>query len=192
VDAVVLSHLHGDHFGGLPFLVLDGQFTRRTRPLTVLGPTGTAERLHAAMETLYPGSTAVQRRYVLQFVELDGGGGKFEIGPLTVRSWEVDHPSGAPAVALQAHLGGATFGYSGDTAWTDALLEAAEGTDVFACEAYTYDKPVRYYLDLADLRAHAHLMAAGRLTLTHLGPTMLGRLADIESDIAADGLVLHT
>jgi len=41
VDAVVLSHLHGDHFGGLPFLVLDGQFTRRTKALTVLGPVGT-------------------------------------------------------------------------------------------------------------------------------------------------------
>ena len=37
VDAVVISHLHGDHFGGLPFLVLDGQFTRRTKPLTVFG-----------------------------------------------------------------------------------------------------------------------------------------------------------
>jgi ribonuclease BN (tRNA processing enzyme) len=32
---------------------------------------------------------------------------------------------------------GATFGYSGDTAWTAALLEAAAGTDMFACEAYT-------------------------------------------------------
>ena len=106
VDAVVLSHLHGDHFGGLPFLVLDGQFTRRTRPLVVLGPTGTAGRLRAAMETFYAGSTAAQRRYVLQFVELDGGGGGFEVGPLTVRSWEVDHASGAPALALQAHLGG--------------------------------------------------------------------------------------
>ena len=29
-----VSHLHGDHFGGLPFLILDGQFTRRARPLT--------------------------------------------------------------------------------------------------------------------------------------------------------------
>ena len=192
VDAVVLSHLHGDHFGGLPFLILDGQFTRRTRPLTVLGPTGTAERLHAAMETLYPGSTAVQHRYALQFGELNGGGGHLEIGPLTVRSWQVDHASGAPALALQVHLGAATFGYSGDTAWTETLLEAAEGTHVFACEAYTYDRPVRYHLDLADLRAHTHQMAAGRLILTHLGPTMLGRLDDIEYDIAADGLVLHT
>lgn len=74
VDAVVLSHLHGDHFGGLPFLVLDGQFTRRTKPLTVFGPKGTADRLRAAMETLYPGSTAVQRRFALQVSELDGSG----------------------------------------------------------------------------------------------------------------------
>ena len=51
VDAVVISHLHGDHFGGLPFLVLDGHFTRRTKPLTVFGPAGTAQRLIAAMET---------------------------------------------------------------------------------------------------------------------------------------------
>ena len=193
VDAVVVSHLHGDHFGGLPFLVLDGQFTHRARPLTVLGPTGTAERLHAAMETLYPGSTAVQRRYPLRVVELDdSGGGRVEVGPLTVRSWGVDHASGAPALALQAHLGGAAFGYSGDTAWTETLLEAAEGTDVFACEAYTYEKRVRYHLDLTDLRAHAHRMDTGRLILTHLGPTMLGRLNDIEYKTAIDGLTVHT
>jgi ribonuclease BN (tRNA processing enzyme) len=191
VDAVLLSHLHGDHFGGLPFLVLDGQFTRRTRPLTVLGPTGTAERLHAAMETLYPGSAAVQRRYPLRVVELDGGG-RVEVGPLTVRSWQVDHASGAPALALQAHLGEARFGYSGDTAWTETVLDAADGTDVFACEAYTYQNPVRYHLDLADLRAHGHQLATGRLILTHLGPTMLARLNAIEYETAIDGLTVHT
>lgn len=27
---IVLSHLPGDHFGGIPFLILDGQFSRRT------------------------------------------------------------------------------------------------------------------------------------------------------------------
>ena len=190
VDAVTLSHLHGDHFGGLPFLILDGQFTRRTRPLTVLGPTGTAERLHVAMEMFYPGSTAVHRQYPLRVVELDGVGGRVEIGPLAVRSWQVDHASGAPALALQAHLGEAVFGYSGDTAWTEILLEAAEGTDVFACEAYTFNKPVRYQLDLADLRAHGHQLATGQLILTHLGPTMLDRLNDIEYDTATDGLTV--
>ena len=192
VDAVVVSHLHGDHFGGLPLLILDGQFTGRTRPLSVLGPTGTAERLHAAMETLYPGSTAIQRRYALRVAELDGSAGRLEVGPVTVRSWLVDHPSGAPALALQAHLGQATFGYSGDTAWTETLLEAADGTDVFACEAYTYASPVRYHLDIDDLRAHAHQMTTSRLILTHLGPTLLARLDDTDYETATDALTIRT
>ena len=192
VDAVVITHLHGDHFGGLPFLVLDGQFTRRTRPLTVLGPAGTGARLESAMEALFPGSSTARRRFELRVVELDGAGRERISGPLAVTSWAVDHPSGAPALAIQARLGGAVFGYSGDTAWTDALLEAARGTDVFACEAYTYDKPVRYHLDYRDLRKHGSRLDTERLITTHMGPTVLARLGELEHDNATDGLVLHT
>ena len=39
-----VSHLHGDHFGGLPFPILDGQFSRRPGPLAVVGPPGMAAR----------------------------------------------------------------------------------------------------------------------------------------------------
>ena len=46
IAAVFVSHLHGDHFGGLPFLILDGQFSRRTRPLTVVAPPGTSRSAH--------------------------------------------------------------------------------------------------------------------------------------------------
>ncbi|HYH31153.1 MAG TPA: MBL fold metallo-hydrolase [Pseudonocardia sp.] len=191
VSTVVVTHLHGDHFGGLPFLVLDGQFTRRTAPLTVLGPVGTGDRLHDAMETLYPGSTGVRRRFEVRVVELDGAGGAHRVGPLTVRSWEVDHASGAPALAVRVDAGGRAFGYSGDTAWTPALAAAADGADVFACEAYTWDEPVRYHLDYRALREHERELAAGRLVLTHMGPRMLARLRDAEHAAAVDGLVLH-
>ena len=48
IDGVMLSHLHGDHFGGVVFLVMDGHFlSRRTRPLLIAGPPGTRERLDA-------------------------------------------------------------------------------------------------------------------------------------------------
>ncbi|WP_211362479.1 MBL fold metallo-hydrolase [Pseudonocardia cypriaca] len=127
VAAVVVTHLHGDHFGGLPFLVLDGQFTRRTAPLTVFGPVGTGDRLHTAMETFYPGSTGVRRRFEVEVVELDGAGGADGIGPFSVRSWEVDHASGAPALAVRLDADGHGFGYSGDTAWTPALVSGSRG-----------------------------------------------------------------
>ena len=191
VDAVVISHLHGDHFGGLPFLVLDGQFTRRTTPLTVLGPAGTRERLHAAMETLYPGSTTVRRRFELEVVELDGAGGTKTVGPMEVTGWEVDHASGAPALAVRTAWDGTRFAYSGDTAWTPALVDAAAGSDVFACEAYTWDKPVRYHLDYATIRTHADELDAGRIVLTHMGPSMLERLDELDHLAASDGFVLH-
>ena len=190
VGTVVVTHLHGDHFGGLPFLVLDGQFTRRTAPLTVLGPAGTRDRLHAAMEALYPGSTQVRRRFEVHVRELDGAGGVHRAGPLTVRSWEVDHASGAPALAVRVDAGGRGFGYSGDTAWTPVLARAADGADVFACEAYTWDEPVRYHLDYRTLREHQEELTAGRVVLTHMGPKMLARLQEAEHTAAVDGLVL--
>jgi ribonuclease BN (tRNA processing enzyme) len=192
VDAVVISHLHGDHFGGLPFLVLDAQFTRRTKTLTLLGPVGTRNRLHAAMETLYPGSTSVRRRFDLRILELDGAGAARNTGPLTVNGWEVDHASGAPALAVRVRLGSHTFAYSGDTAWTPSLIAAAEGSDTFACEAYTYEKRVRYHLDYRTLFEHTGELATNRLILTHMGPSMLTRLDEVEHTCANDGLTLRS
>jgi len=70
IDAVILSHLHGDHFGGVPFLILDGQFTRRTRPLVVAGPPGVQARVRDAMEVFFPGSSRIERRFDVRYAEL--------------------------------------------------------------------------------------------------------------------------
>ena len=50
IDWILISHLHGDHFAGIPFLILDGQFSRRTRPLRIAGPPGVAKRVLAALD----------------------------------------------------------------------------------------------------------------------------------------------
>src|ERR1700753_1810325 len=91
VGAVAVTHLHGDHFGGLPFLILDGQFSRRTAPLAVAGPPGTAGRLTAAMEVLFPGSSQVQRRFPVEVTELATDGTPAQLAGATVRGWQVDH-----------------------------------------------------------------------------------------------------
>ena len=54
IDFVILSHLHGDHFGGIPYLVIQQHFAGRTRPLVVAGPPELAARSRATEQGLYP------------------------------------------------------------------------------------------------------------------------------------------
>jgi ribonuclease BN (tRNA processing enzyme) len=186
VDLVLLSHLHGDHFGGLPFLVLDAQFRHRTRPLRLAGPPGLEARLRDAMEVLFPGSTRVQRSFILDFVELTDRVAT-AVGPVSVTPFEVVHGSGAPSFALRVAGDGKVIAYSGDTEWTDALLEVAGGADLFVCEAYFFEKKVKYHLDYRTLMAERPRLGCRRLILTHMSEDMLGRLPLPGVEWAEDG-----
>jgi len=171
IEAVLVTHLHGDHFGGLPFLVLDGQFRRRTHDLTVFGLPGTRTRLEQAMEILFPGSSGVQRRFAVHVVEY-ADRRSLELGPLRVTPYKVSHASGAPAYALRVDGPHASVAYSGDTEWTDALIDAADNVDLFLCEGYSL-APVRWHLDLDALTHHRDQLTCRQLVLTHLSASAL-------------------
>ena len=189
VGAVLVTHLHGDHFGGVQFLVLDGQFARRTRPLTVAGPPGVGARVEAAMEVLFPGSTKVERRFDVRFVELAPREATV-VGAARVTAFPVVHPSGAPPYALRVEAGGRVVAYSGDTEWTDALVEVARGADLFVCEAYTFERKVKYHLDWATLAAQRGRLDCRRLIVTHMSPDMLAHLDGVDVEGASDGMVV--
>ena len=154
----------------LPAPLLDGQFRRRTHDLTVFGPPGTRTRLEQAMEILFPGSSGVQRRFAVHVVEY-ADRRSLELGPLRVTSYEVSHASGAPAYALRVDGPHASVAYSGDTEWTDVLIEAADNVDLFLCEGYRL-APVRWHLDLGHPcppPRSTHLPPAGAYPSVRLG-----------------------
>ena len=193
IGLVLVSHLHGDHFGGVPFLVLDGQFTHRTRPLHVAGPAGVGERVEAAMEVLFPGSTGVRRRFPVHFHELaDREPFRFgrERAGLVVVPYEVVHASGAPALALRVTWQGHTIAYTGDTEWTEALVELAQGADMLIAEGYTSQRKIRFHLDVATLEQHAGRLAARRVILTHLSADVLARAEELGWETASDGMTV--
>lgn len=189
IGAVLISHLHGDHFGGIPFLVLDGQFSRRELPLLIAGPPGVEARMKAAMEVLYPGSSTVERRFPVSYVEWQDRAGA-TLGDCTVTPYEVDHASGAPAYALRVTYGGRTVAYTGDTAWCESLVDAARGADLFVVEGYMHSRQVKFHLDVATLERERPRIECPRIILTHMSNDVLQNETP-GFERAEDGLVVE-
>lgn len=191
VGTVLVSHLHVDHYGGLPQLILDGQFSRREVPLTIAGPIGTAGRLTTALEVMFPGSSKVRRRFEVNVIELQPGNGEEAIDNAVVHAVEVDHGMpGDMALGLRIDIAGKTVTYTGDTAWTDILVDLAADSDLFIAESYYWDKPVPYHLRHSDLLAHRDLLASRHIILTHMSADMLAHADDAAFDLAFDGRTL--
>jgi ribonuclease BN (tRNA processing enzyme) len=189
--AIVLSHLHADHFGGLPAFILDAQLiSRRTRPLVIVGPEGLTLRLEALMEAHYPGSSKVKRIFPVEIVELAPEvQANIAAGLASVTGYEVVHPSGTPSLALRIEKSGKIIAYTGDTEWAGTLIKAGRDADLLICEAYQYDKKVPFHLDYGTLREMLPLIAAKRVLLTHMSAEMLRHIPEVQGyEVADDGL----
>src|SRR3954468_13716003 len=191
IELVLITHFHGDHFAGLPFLLLDAQFSRRTRPLVIAGPEGIQMRLTQVMEALFENSSRTKQRFDLSVVALRPEETRM-FGAVKVTPFPVVHgQSGGPFLAYRVEAEGRVIAYSADTEWTEMLIPAARGADLFIAEAYYYDKVVKNHLSLTTLQAHLTRINAKKLILTHMSDDMLGRLGSLPYTTANDGMIVE-
>jgi len=191
IQAIFITHFHADHFGGIPFLVLDAQFfSKRREPLTIAGPPGLSEWYGRVMETAFPGSSAATPKFELSLVELEPRV-MATVGGVIVHPFPVNHGNpGGPYFAYRLETEGRSIAYTGDTEWKDELIELGADADLFIAEAYFYDKKVQLHLDLASLKQHLPSIRPKRLVLTHMSADMLGRLETLEYETAEDGKII--
>jgi ribonuclease BN (tRNA processing enzyme) len=190
IDLVLITHFHGDHFGGVPFLLLDAQFTRRTRPLVIAGPKGIGLRLTQLREAMFENSSKREQRFELRVVELMPKA-TASFGAVAVTPFPMAHgDSGGPFLGYRIEIEGRVIAYTGDTEWTEALIDLGRDADLFISEAYTFERQVKNHLSLKTLEARLGEIGPKRLILTHMSDDMLGRLDTLAYESASDGLVV--
>lgn len=190
IGAIVLTHFHGDHCGGVPFLILDAMLAaRRTTPLIIIGPKDTQARLTAVADALLPGMSCMTPKFDLCYRDT-GFLQPSTFGPLTVTSYPAAHTDATNPASVRIDVADKVISYTGDTAWTEHLPAVAHNADLFICESYHYTKPVRFHLNYCDIRQYRDQLRPKRMILTHFSREMLGFANQIAEECAHDGLVV--
>ncbi len=190
IDAIFVTHFHPDHFGGLPFFVLDADHVlKRQRELTIAGPPGLRARYAALMACNFPGFGAPRFPLTLQELEI---GRRRSFGAVAVTPFHVVHDDRAgPCLGYRFEAEGKVLAFSGDTQWTEALIELGRDADLFVCEGYMREREIKSHMSLALLARHLDRIRPRRLVITHMSNDVLQHQGEVPFEKAEDGMVVE-
>jgi len=190
IDAILVSHFHADHFGGIPPLLLAALYEdERRHPLEIAGPPGIQRWVHNLAAAM---GYAIEDRewpFAIHFHELLPGMVQ-EIGPVRVESFETHHQWHTHPHGMIVETGAQRIAYSGDTGWFDELPKLVAGSELFISECTNHLDTFEYHLSHEILVERKGLFDCGRIILTHLGSEMSHRRGECDFETADDGLAI--
>lgn len=190
IDFALISHLHGDHFGGLPFLFMEYRYqTVRARPLALYGPPGMRERVEMLFRALYDSIATSSAPFEARFEEV-GPGATLRVQDVVVEPFAVAHVPELACLGYRVTADGRTLCFSGDSAWGPELRAAAAGADLFLCECSTYETRLDIHVAYPQIAAEAASLGCRRVVLTHLGEEVLAHGSSLALECATDGMTI--
>ena len=193
LDRLLVTHLHGDHTAGWPFLLLHWVFAvRRTRPFDVHGPSGTRECLEGLVRHCY-GELLERHTFEIRYHEIPvESRDSLESGGLELDVYPMQHH--ASSIGYRLRVGELRVAVSGDTAWCDSLERLGQGSDLLILECTSAGPPLPAHVCLDEVRRGVERLGAARVVLIHLPDAVAAELArDPIPGVAAahDGMKLE-
>ncbi len=164
LDVVWISHFHGDHFFGLPALLLRLYEQRRTRPLIIVGQSGVAGLVGGILELAYAGVPA-KLSYPIEYVEASPGV-ELRLAGFSLRCALSEHSRSNLSVRVDDGVN--TVFYSGDGRPTPETLELARGVDLVIHESFSLEEDTPGHGTVPGSIAFARAATAAGLALVHI------------------------
>ncbi len=188
IDAVLISHLHADHFLDLVPFSYALQYTTRQPPEaheprrpTLYAPRGAGDLFRHVVGS-WGSEELIESAFELYEYEVSE---QLAVGPLAVRFCRVPHFTATYAVELRSNESGRVT-YSADCGPNDELIRFAQGTDMLLIEA-TLRQPEgdgdRGHLTPREAGDHGRRAHARRLILTHFSDELDADWARAEAGI---------
>lgn len=201
LEAVAVTHLHGDHVGGLPFLFIELMFNAiRTRPLSLLGPVGMGEAAESGLREAYRDLADFKKPYDVLVQEVEPGE-EASLAGATLRAFPAEHmdPPDQPLCLQLRSPQGTTIAFSGDSSMCEGLLEAAHGVDLLVAECSCVRPPCGRHCTWEDWLRVLPKLEVPRVLFTHLNAHVRASIDQLLAQAPAgksiqfadDGLVLN-
>lgn len=188
IDTIFLSHLHGDHFAGVVFFLMDARYlANRTKPLIIAGPKGVKKRIIDTMEVLYPGCWDKGVDFKILFIELTKGHQQ-GLNGVHVTPYSAKHLQDGNDFIFRFDVEEKIITFSGDTGWTDDLVKASENADMLICECFHFDQKCEFHMDYETIIQNRQTLSAKNIYLTHLGPAAIASQHQMALPVAFDGM----
>jgi ribonuclease BN (tRNA processing enzyme) len=197
---IAVTHLHGDHIGGFPFLVIDGMFNAiRHDRLEVVGPVNLEERITRLCDVTYGDVAEREKPYELSFRSIEPGE-RATLAGIEIAAFAAEHmdPPEQPLCLRLELAGGGSVAFSGDTKLCDGLFEAAAGVDLLVAECSALAPPCGRHITWSEWREVLPAIGAKRVLLSHLGAEVRANIPRLLTEVppgvdvtfADDGLCL--
>ena len=167
IDTVLISHHHGDHFYGLPMLMLWWKWQGRTKPVSVVGPPGTERITRDIARETFP--WLFDLPYELRWIDACPGE-PIELPGIRISPVEVFHDDTLSiCLGFACEIAGRRLGYTGDTVYCAGVEELARWSEVLVSEcASVAGNPVHMDLTNDIPRVRALLPPRSHMILTHM------------------------